>query len=103
MDAGRAKQKLLEEGHTGMARFEVRWISKASAEQRAGRAGRTGPGHCYRWVQSQAAECSRNKLSLNCSACRQADILVVSWLSIVLPSKHVAVFGMEWNGAAISR
>ena len=49
VDAGRAKQRLLEEGHTGMARFEVRWISKASAEQRAGRAGRTGPGHCYRW------------------------------------------------------
>lgn len=48
VDAGRAKQRLLEEGHTGMARFEVRWISKASAEQRAGRAGRTGPGHCYR-------------------------------------------------------
>ena len=24
------------------------WISRASAEQRAGRAGRTGPGHCFR-------------------------------------------------------
>ncbi|KAK9848573.1 hypothetical protein WJX84_001989, partial [Apatococcus fuscideae] len=52
VDAGRAKQRLLEEGHTGMARFEVRWISKASAEQRAGRAGRTGPGHCYRLYSS---------------------------------------------------
>jgi hypothetical protein len=31
-----------------MARYDVRWISKASGEQRAGRAGRTGPGHCYR-------------------------------------------------------
>ena len=47
VDAGRAKQKLLE-GQAGLARFEVRWVSKASAEQRAGRAGRTGPGHCYR-------------------------------------------------------
>jgi len=26
----------------------VTWISKASAEQRAGRAGRTGKGDCYR-------------------------------------------------------
>ena len=31
-----------------MSSFEVSWISKASAEQRQGRAGRTGPGHCYR-------------------------------------------------------
>lgn len=28
--------------------MSVEWISKASAAQRAGRAGRTGPGHCYR-------------------------------------------------------
>ena len=33
---------------TGMSQFKVVWISHASAEQRAGRAGRTGPGHCYR-------------------------------------------------------
>lgn len=47
VDAGRAKQKVLE-GTSCMAKYEVGWISKASAEQRAGRAGRTGPGHCYR-------------------------------------------------------
>ncbi|GFH32977.1 uncharacterized protein HaLaN_32283, partial [Haematococcus lacustris] len=35
-----------------MARFEVRWISQAAAAQRAGRAGRTGPGHCYRLYSS---------------------------------------------------
>lgn len=29
-------------------RLQEFWISKASAEQRKGRAGRTGPGHCYR-------------------------------------------------------
>ena len=28
----------------------VGWTSKASANQRAGRAGRTEPGHCYRSV-----------------------------------------------------
>ena len=28
------------------------WISKAAADQRAGRAGRTGPGHCYRLFSS---------------------------------------------------
>ncbi|GMH43272.1 hypothetical protein BSKO_11194 [Bryopsis sp. KO-2023] len=51
VDAGRSKQKILE-GHAGMSRFEVRWISKAAAEQRAGRAGRTVPGHCYRLFSS---------------------------------------------------
>jgi len=33
---------------TGVSTFKVTWISKASAEQRAGRAGRTGRGDCYR-------------------------------------------------------
>jgi ATP-dependent RNA helicase DHX37/DHR1 len=51
VDAGRSKQKLLE-SNGSLARYEVRWVSKASAEQRAGRAGRTGPGHCYRLYSS---------------------------------------------------
>ena len=51
VDAGRSKQKLIEH-QGGLARYEVRWISKASAMQRAGRAGRTGPGHCYRLFSS---------------------------------------------------
>ena len=47
VDAGRVKERLLDS--TGAAaRFAVAWTSKASAQQRAGRAGRTGPGHCYR-------------------------------------------------------
>jgi len=37
---------------TGVSTFKVTWISKASAEQRAGRAGRTGKGDCYRLVMS---------------------------------------------------
>lgn len=36
----------------GVSRFEVAWVSQASAEQRSGRAGRTGPGHCYRLFSS---------------------------------------------------
>jgi ATP-dependent RNA helicase DHX37/DHR1 len=51
VDAGRSKQRLLENA-SGLARFDVRWVSKASAQQRAGRAGRTGPGHCYRLFSS---------------------------------------------------
>ena len=51
MDAGRAKVKLLNAA-TGAHSFPVQWISRASADQRAGRAGRTGPGHCYRLFSS---------------------------------------------------
>ncbi len=36
------------DSRTGMSRLATTRISRASAEQRAGRAGRTGPGHCYR-------------------------------------------------------
>ena len=37
---------------TGVSAFRVTWISKASANQRAGRAGRTECGHAYRLYSS---------------------------------------------------
>eukprot|EP00899_Mesostigma_viride_P020775 jgi/Mesvir1/2869/Mv13952-RA.1 len=51
VDCGRAKVREYDP-HSGGSKFVVRWISKASADQRAGRAGRTGPGHCYRLYSS---------------------------------------------------
>jgi len=51
VDSGRVKQKVYDK-RTGMSSYVVRWTSKASANQRAGRAGRTGPGHCYRLYSS---------------------------------------------------
>lgn len=51
VDTGRAKAKSFDI-KTGMEAYEVDWISQASASQRAGRAGRTGPGHCYRLYSS---------------------------------------------------
>jgi len=54
-DCGRAKEKKYDM-ITGVQSFEVGWISKASANQRAGRAGRTGPGHCYRLYSSAVFE-----------------------------------------------
>ncbi|KAF1811056.1 pre-mRNA-splicing factor ATP-dependent RNA helicase PRP43 [Eremomyces bilateralis CBS 781.70] len=54
-DTGRAKSKKYDR-ETGIQTFEVGWISKASAAQRAGRAGRTGPGHCYRLFSSAIYE-----------------------------------------------
>ncbi|KAF1917904.1 P-loop containing nucleoside triphosphate hydrolase protein [Ampelomyces quisqualis] len=54
-DCGRAKEKKYDLV-TGVQSFEVGWISKASANQRSGRAGRTGPGHCYRLYSSAVFE-----------------------------------------------
>ena len=51
VDAGRQKCRNYNSG-TGVASYDIMWISKASADQRAGRAGRTGPGHCYRLYSS---------------------------------------------------
>ncbi|KUJ20055.1 P-loop containing nucleoside triphosphate hydrolase protein [Mollisia scopiformis] len=54
-DCGRSKERKYDR-MTGVQSFEVGWISKASASQRAGRAGRTGPGHCYRFYSSAVYE-----------------------------------------------
>ncbi|KAL5966851.1 putative ATP-dependent RNA helicase DHX37 [Taenia solium] len=52
IDTGKVKSKIYDTG-TGASCFRVVWISQASAEQRAGRAGRIGPGHCYRLYSSR--------------------------------------------------
>lgn len=54
-DCGRSKERRYDR-ITGVQSFEVGWISKASASQRSGRAGRTGPGHCYRLYSSAVYE-----------------------------------------------
>jgi len=51
VESGRQKQRKYDL-RTGVSKFEVEWISKASANQRAGRAGRTEKGHCYRLYSS---------------------------------------------------
>jgi ATP-dependent helicase HrpB len=53
IDAGLARVPRFDPG-SGMARLDTLRISKASATQRAGRAGRLEPGVCYRlWSQDQ--------------------------------------------------
>ncbi|KAI9683208.1 MAG: putative ATP-dependent RNA helicase DHR1 [Trizodia sp. TS-e1964] len=54
-DCGRAKERKYDE-ITGVQSYDIGWISKASASQRTGRAGRTGPGHCYRLYSSAVFE-----------------------------------------------
>ncbi|MBW0470305.1 hypothetical protein O181_010020 [Austropuccinia psidii MF-1] len=55
VDSGRAKERHYDLS-TGIQSFEIDWISKASAAQRSGRAGRTGPGHCYRLYSAPVYE-----------------------------------------------
>ncbi|XP_062942073.1 probable ATP-dependent RNA helicase DHX37 isoform X2 [Cynocephalus volans] len=51
VDCGKVKKRYYDRV-TGVSSFRVTWISQASADQRAGRAGRTEPGHCYRLYSS---------------------------------------------------
>lgn len=51
VDCGKIKTRKYDI-NTGIQSFEITWTSKASADQRAGRAGRTSPGHCYRIYSS---------------------------------------------------
>ena len=51
VDTGRQKSKFYDKV-TGVNAFTVTFTSKAAADQRAGRAGRVAPGHCYRLYSS---------------------------------------------------
>ncbi|KAK6097317.1 putative ATP-dependent RNA helicase DHR1 [Batrachochytrium dendrobatidis] len=51
VDCGKVKERQYD-AYTGVQTFQVSWTSKASADQRAGRAGRMGAGHCYRLFSS---------------------------------------------------
>jgi ATP-dependent RNA helicase DHX37/DHR1 len=54
-DCGRSKERQYDR-LSGVQSYGIGWISKASANQRSGRAGRTGPGHCYRLYSSAVYE-----------------------------------------------
>lgn len=51
VDSGRVKERIIDP-ISGIQKYTIGWCSQASATQRAGRAGRTGPGHCYRLFTS---------------------------------------------------
>ncbi|XP_029167253.1 probable ATP-dependent RNA helicase kurz [Nylanderia fulva] len=51
IDSGRRKTRLYDKV-TGVSTYHICYTSKAAATQRAGRAGRTRPGHCYRLYSS---------------------------------------------------
>ncbi|XP_033616518.1 ATP-dependent RNA helicase DHX8-like, partial [Fukomys damarensis] len=53
VDPGFVKQRVYD-SKTGVDQLVVTPISQAQAKQRAGRAGRTGPGRCYRLYTERA-------------------------------------------------
>lgn len=60
VDSGLAREPVYDPV-TGMSRLETRKISRDSSTQRAGRAGRLRPGHCYRlWSASQQDQLSQH-------------------------------------------
>ncbi|OLL24262.1 putative ATP-dependent RNA helicase [Neolecta irregularis DAH-3] len=63
VDSGKVKEKSYNRD-TGVQSYDVKWISRASAEQRSGRAGRTGPGHCYRLYSSAVYERDFNEFTM---------------------------------------
>lgn len=59
VDLGLAREPRFDP-NSGFTRLDTMSISQASADQRAGRAGRLGPGVCYRlWPQSRRLEAER--------------------------------------------
>ncbi|MBE7927403.1 ATP-dependent helicase HrpB [Pseudomonas saudiphocaensis] len=83
VDAGLARVPRFDPG-SGMARLETRRISRASATQRAGRAGRLEPGVCYRlWSEEQHAQLS---------AYSEAEILQADLAGVAL---QLARWGVE--------
>ncbi|CAO3641577.1 unnamed protein product [Mucor hiemalis] len=62
VDCGKSKERKYDI-ETGVQTFEIDWTSQASAGQRAGRAGRTGPGHCYRLFSSAVFDNEFEKFS----------------------------------------
>jgi ATP-dependent helicase HrpB len=91
IDTGLAR-RLRFDPATGMSRLELTRISRASAEQRAGRAGRTQPGVCYRlWGEGahaslaahtapEIAEADLAPLALELAQWGSADALSLKWL-----------------------
>jgi HrpA-like RNA helicase len=55
IDSGKVKEMAFDPA-SRLSRLQEFWISSSSAKQRAGRAGRTGPGICYRFYSEKEFE-----------------------------------------------
>ncbi|GFE54203.1 DEAD DEAH box ATP-dependent RNA helicase [Babesia ovis] len=86
IDCGKEKRRL-DDIQRGLSRFVISDISKASAKQRSGRAGRVGKGHCYRQYTSSVYETLFEENSpVEISTCNlESTILLLSSMGIENP------------------
>jgi ATP-dependent RNA helicase DHX37/DHR1 len=87
VDSGRQKCRNYN-ASTGIASFDIMWISKAAADQRAGRAGRTGPGHCYRIYSSSLYSRHMDPYALPEVLTRPLEDVVLSMKAMNIPNIH---------------
>ena len=100
VDGGQMRLPRFDPG-TGMTRLVTLPVSKASAEQRRGRAGRLGPGICYRlwsepedralqpWTAPEMVEADLAPLALDLAQWGVADANSLAWLDPP-PAAHLA-------------
>lgn len=81
IDCGKEKTRMYDP-ITGVTRFAIRWICKASAAQRAGRAGRTAPGHAYRLYSSAVFNDEMAEFGEPEIVCKPVDQLVLQLKSM---------------------
>lgn len=89
LDFGRVKQ-IEFDPEMDLARLEKTWISHASAEQRAGRAGRVRPGYCFRLYSSLMWNHKMPKHTVPEIQRTSLDdqVLGIAYLGLAKPSLH---------------
>jgi ATP-dependent helicase HrpB len=99
IDSGLSRQPRFSP-RTGMTRLETARVSRASADQRRGRAGRLGPGVCYRlWPEHENSHLLANTppeilsadlapLALDLAAAGVMDPLELRWIDPPAPAAY---------------
>uniref|UniRef100_A0A182Q8L6 RNA helicase n=1 Tax=Anopheles farauti TaxID=69004 RepID=A0A182Q8L6_9DIPT len=90
VDSGKVKE-MSYDPTTKMQRLKEFWISKASAEQRKGRAGRTGPGVCYR-LYAEKQYCDLDAYSTAEILKVPLESLLLQMISMGLPNARLFPF-----------
>lgn len=83
IDTGKCKE-LVYDKISGISEYVITWTSQASANQRSGRSGRTGPGHCYRLYSSAVFSSQFSEFS-------EPEIKKIPIEGIVLQMKNMGI------------